>query len=222
MTHSHANEALANQVIERQLLWRYATKQFDPKRRISTENMHTLELTLLNAPSSFGLQPWKFIVVNDQVLREQLIAHTWGQRQVVEASHLIVFAAKRSVGAEEIDVWTKRIAQVREIPEHELSEYKSMMMDFLVPPPVGFNVESWSTHQLYLALGMLLTTAAMLGIDTCPMEGLSSVQYDELLELTTTGYSTKVACALGYRASNDPDAQAKKVRHDPAEVFIRR
>lgn len=79
-----------------QLKWRYATKKFDPSKKIPDDIWHALEQSMVLAPSSFGLQPWKFFVIRNPEIRSQLVAHSWGQTQVVDASHLVVFAIKKA------------------------------------------------------------------------------------------------------------------------------
>jgi nitroreductase len=211
---------VTTETVEQALSWRYATKKFDPTKIIAAPEWSALKASLIKAPSSFGLQPWKFIQVSDRALREKIRASAWNQPQVVDASHLVVLAAKASVGADEINTFISAMAKDRGIPEEALKEYKGMMMGFLVPPPPGFNVEDWATRQVYLALGMLLTSSALLGVDACPMEGFVPPQVDEILGLTSTGYSAKVICALGYRSADDKSATAKKVRYAESELIV--
>ena len=208
-----------NKLLEKQLVWRYATKRFDPSRAISTEDWNTLEESLRLAPSSFGLQPWKFVVVTDKTTREALRPHSWNQPQIVEASHLIVLAAQKSVGPSDVDSFIDYISEVRGVPTSALSDYSGMMKGFLDALASNGTCEAWATHQVYLALGMLLSTASMLGIDTCPLEGIDATKYNELLNLPEQGYSAKVACALGYRSPNDQSSAFKKVRYSRAKIF---
>lgn len=208
-----------NKLIETQLSWRYATKRFDPTRSISPENWSTLEESLRLAPSSFGLQPWKFVVVTDKKIREALQPHSWNQPQIVEASHLIVLSAQKSVGSSDVDAFINHISEVRGVPTSALAEYSGMMKGFLDVLASNGTCESWATHQVYLALGMLLSSASILGIDSCPLEGIDVAKYNEILKLPEQGYSAKVACALGYRSSTDQASTFKKVRYSRAKVF---
>ena len=214
------SDNLSNAQIEQRLAWRYATKRFNPEKKISSADWKTLEQALLLAPSSFGLQPWHFVSVSDAKLRESLREASWKQPQVTDASHLVVLAARTSVDAAYISDFIKRAAPTRNIPESSLDPYRGMIDGFLsaMANKPGA-VESWATHQLYLALGMLLTTAAMLGIDACPLEGIDPAFYNEALGLPAKGFSTKVAVALGYRAEDDALASLEKVRLPAESVF---
>lgn len=202
-----------NTTIERQLTWRYATKRFDPSKKISQRDWRTLEESLRLSPSSFGLQPWRFVVVNNPEVRKQLQPNSWNQPQVVEASHFIVIAAKKEVTHADVDEYLAFISSTRGVPVAALQEYGGMMKGFLDSLAAQGACESWSTRQAYLALGMLLSTAATLNIDSCPLEGINPVAYDETLNLNSSGYSTKVACALGYRSASDAAASYLKVRY---------
>lgn len=201
--------------------WRYATKQFDPARRIPDDVWAALEQSLVLTPSSFGLQPWRFVVVSDPALRAQLRAHSWGQAQVTDASHFVVLAARQALDAADIARFIQRTAEVRGQPVETLKGYQDMMSGALLSrPPAALH--SWAERQVYLAFGNLMTSAALLGVDACPLEGLDPKQYDELLGLPALGYATVAACALGYRTSGDKYATATKVRYAPEEVILRR
>ncbi len=212
--------ASTNATIEQQLSWRYATKRFDPSKKISKEDWHTLEESLRLAPSSFGLQPWRFINVKTPDIREKLRPNSWNQPQIVEASHLVVIAAKKEVTHSDVENYLSLISSVRGVPTSALQDYGNMMKGFLDNLASQGACEAWSTRQAYLALGMLLSTAAALKVDTCPLEGINPVSYDEILNLNQSGYSTKVACALGYRSADDAAASYTKVRYPRADVML--
>src|SRR4051794_24884478 len=120
---------VSSEIVINQLQWRYATKQFDPKRRISNEDWNTLQQSLVLTPSSFGLQPWKFIVVTDQATKEKLVPVSWGQRQVADASHLVVFAIKKDIGARDVDRYIDRIAKVRNVSMESLAGFRTVLLD---------------------------------------------------------------------------------------------
>jgi nitroreductase len=183
------------------LNWRYATKQFDPQRKISPQDWAALEEALVLAPSSFGLQPWKFIIVSDRATREKLVAASWGQRQVADASHLVVFAVKKNLGERDIDDYLNRIAEVRGAPRETLAAYRDMMVGSIVNGRDEAARRDWASKQVYIALGIFLASAAMLGIDACPMEGIEPAKYDEILGLDKQGLSAVMVAAAGYRAS---------------------
>ena len=210
---------VSNDTLLNQLRWRYATKQFDAARKIPVADWQTLEETLLLTPSSFGLQPWRFVVVTDPATKETLVPASWGQRQVADASHLVVFAVKKSLGPSDVDHYLGRIAEVRGVTRESLNGFRNVLVDFLAQPADQFNPQHWATRQAYIALGNLLTSAALLGIDTCPLEGIEPPRYDEILGLGAEGYQTVVAAAVGYRAASDKYAALPKVRFAPEEII---
>jgi len=203
-----------NSVLE-QLNWRYATKKFDPTKKIPEKVWEVLEQSLVLTPSSFGLQPWKFIVVRNPEIRSKLLEHSWGQTMVVDASHLVVLAVKKDINETDVDEYIKTIAEVRQTPLEKLAGFSNQIKGFL-KQPIDLNV--WSTKQVYIALGQFMTSAAMLEIDTCPMEGFIPAKYDEILGLTETRYSSVVLCPAGYRADDDKYATLPKVRFSTEKV----
>lgn len=209
----------AKKLVE-QLNWRYATKHFDSSKKISIEDWTTLEKAMVLAPSSFGLQPWKFIVVKDAGLRKQLRTVSWDQAQIEEASHMVVFAVKKNLGQLEIEQYVKRIAEVRGVTVDSLNGFRDMMSGFVKNP--ALDVNAWASRQVYISLGMLLTSAALLEIDACPMEGFDSAKYDELLGLSGQGFHALAVVALGYRAKDDSYASLKKVRFEHKDLIVYR
>ena len=205
------------QVLE-QLYWRYATKKFDPTKKIPDSVWKTLEQSLVLSPSSFGLQPWKFFVVRSPEIRDRLLEHSWGQKQVVEASHLVVLAIKKDTNEADVDRYVTRMSEVRGIPVSDLQGYADMVKGYLQNPPYPLNANEWAARQTYIALGFYMTCAAMLGIDTCPMEGFIPAKYNEVLGLDKQGYSTVVICPTGYRANDDKYATMPKVRYATEDV----
>ena len=213
---------LSCEQVEQQLAWRYATKRFNPAKKIAERDWQALEQSLILAPSSFGLQPWHFVTISDPALRQSLREHSWNQPQVVEASHFVVLAAKTSIDEAYVSAFIKRAASARGVPEASLDGYRGMITGFVEALCAPGAIESWCTNQLYLALGMLLTSAALLGIDACPLEGIDRAAYDKALGLPGHGLSAKVAVALGYRADDDALATLPKVRLPAQSVFSRR
>jgi nitroreductase len=201
-----------------QLHWRYATKKFDPTKKIPQDVWEALEKSLVLAPSSFGLQPWKFFVVTNPETRQQLVAHSWNQAQVAEASHLVVLAIKKEINDAYVDHYVQHMANVRETSAENLAGFGNVVKGFLTNPPYPLDLEEWAKRQVYVALGQLMTSAALLGIDTCPMEGFAPAKYDEILGLTELGYASVVLCPLGYRAADDKYAVLPKVRFPQEEM----
>jgi len=200
------------------LRWRYATKAFDPTRRIPADIWSALEDALVLSPSSFGLQPYRFLVITDAGTRQRLLPHAWGQRQVVEASHFVVFAARTTVTEAEIDDFLGRIARARGVTPEALAGYRGMMTGMLLSEGFRPLIPQWTARQVYLALGNLLTSAALLGVDACPMEGFVPAEFDKVLDLPAQGLTAVVCCALGYRSADDKYAAAPKVRFSKAEL----
>ncbi|HWB04725.1 MAG TPA: NAD(P)H-dependent oxidoreductase [Verrucomicrobiales bacterium] len=199
------------------LTFRYATKRFDAARRIDAETWNALEQSLVLTPSSFGLQPWRFLIITDPVVREELVAHTWKQRQVADCSHLVVMAVRKTVDEEYIDRFVARTAEVRGVAVESLAGYRRM----LAGSTDAMTVE-WAAKQAYIALGQFMLAAAMLGVDTCPMEGFLPNKYDEVLGLEREGLTTAVLCPAGYRAADDKYASIAKVRWAAEDVIDRR
>jgi len=211
-----------DQVIE-QMQWRYATKQFDTEKKISDSDWAALEQSLVLTASSYGLQPWKFFIVTDPAIRESLVEHSWKQRQVADASHLVVFAVQKQMSEELVDRYVERVVEVRGGEIEKLEGYRNMMVRDIVTGPRGQGEASlqWAKLQSYIALGNFMAAAAMMGIDTCPMEGFVPEKYDEILGLTAQGLTAAVVCPAGYRAGNDKYADLPKVRF-AAEDLIER
>ena len=205
-----------------QLTWRYATKKFDATRKISKGDWAILEEALILTPSSYGLQPWKFIVVTNPDLKAKLRPASWNQSQVEDCSHLVVLTAKKDVTEADVDQFIARIAEVRGVSMDSLAGYKGFMMGDLVHGPRHAIIHEWAARQTYIALGNLMTAAAMLGVDACPFEGIEPAKYDEILGLQGTGYTTISACPLGYRAADDKYASAPKVRFEAKDVVEHR
>lgn len=201
------------------LEWRYATKLFDPAKKIPADTWQALERSLVLTPTSYGLQPYQFLVITDQATRAALQQHSWGQKQVVDCSHFVVFTAKTKTTEADVDKLIRRTVEIRKLPAAEaLGPYRFMMLGDVVNGPRGKIAHEWATRQTYIALGNLMTCAAVLGVDACPMEGLVPAEYDRVLNLNGSGYATVVACALGYRSADDKYAKLAKVRYDANEI----
>ena len=204
------------------LQWRYATKRFDPTRRIPPEVWSALQQALILSPSSYGLQPYRFLVVEDPGIRRELLPHSWEQPQIVEASHLVVFASRTEMTEGDVDALVRRTSETRGVPPATLDGYRSAMVGDLVRGPRSKVAAEWAARQAYIALGTLLAAAPLLGVDACPMEGFSPGEYDRILGLEGSGYRSVVVAALGYRAGDDRYATLPKVRFDERTLVQRR
>ncbi|MEI9960625.1 MAG: NAD(P)H-dependent oxidoreductase [Limisphaerales bacterium] len=205
---------LTNQQLLEALNWRYATKVFDATKKIPADVWQTLEQTLVLTPTSYGMQPYQFLVINNPAKRAALKPHSWNQGQVTDASHYVVFTARTEIKVADVDKYMNRVASVRKVPVDSLNAYRNGIIGDVVNGARGKVAHEWAARQAYIALGNLMTSAAMLGIDTCPMEGLSPTEYDKVLNLAGSGYATVMACAVGYRADSDKYAKLAKVRYE--------
>ena len=199
--------------------WRYATKTFDADRAIPADQWQALEECLVLSPSSYGLQPWKFLVIDDPALRQELRPHSWNQSQITDCSHLVVLLAQRTITAADADRFVAATAAARGQELASLDTYRQMIQVDLIDGPRAAEIERWASNQLYIALGNLMTSAALLGIDTCPIEGFSPAEYDRILGLENSAFRSRVVCACGYRAADDKYATLAKVRY-PAAALI--
>ncbi|MBI5380882.1 MAG: NAD(P)H-dependent oxidoreductase [Opitutae bacterium] len=211
-------QPISSSLLLEALNWRYATKKFDRTKKLPTATWAALEQALVLAPSSFGLQPWKFIVVQDAAVRQALSAASWGQTQPLDCSQFVVFAGRKNLDAAQIDRFLDRTIEVRGGNKAALADYRAIMVGSVEKARAGGYLDGWQSRQVYIALGQLLTAAALLRIDACPMEGLDPAEYDKILKLAGTDYTTLCACAIGYRADDDKYATLPKVRYKAAEV----
>ncbi|HEX8322779.1 MAG TPA: NAD(P)H-dependent oxidoreductase [Tepidisphaeraceae bacterium] len=198
------------------LRWRYATKQFDPTRKISDADIAGLLEAVRLTPSSFGLQPWKFYVVTTQAIKDQLFPVSWKQSQVKDCSHLLVLCARRRLDPDFVDHFVDTIVDTRGTPREKLKGLHDMLLGFAEANPEKL---AWASNQVYIALGFLMETAALMNIDACPMEGIDKLAYDKILNVDP-GYATVVACPLGYRVPDDRFATLAKVRFAHEELFV--
>lgn len=195
---------------------RYATKQFDPTKQISAEHEQALLESLRLAPSSFGLQPWKFIVVKNPAVRKELRAVAWNQSQVEEASHFIVFSTLKQVDSDFVKKYIASTAEIRGMSTEALKGYEDMMVNFVNSG--SFEHLQWTRRQSYIAMGFLGLSASLLGIDACMIEGLDPSAFDTILGLENGPYTSVAAVALGYRSEADGTANYVKSRFTMEEV----
>jgi len=199
--------------------WRYATKKFDATKKISAEDLNILKEAMRLSTSSYGLQPYKIIIVENPELRAKLQVAAWGQNQIVDASHLLVFANETNFGENEIDAYAKNIAETRCIAPESIKGY----VDFMKTTITGLSEESkniWTAKQTYLALGNLINASAELKIDATPMEGFVPGHVNEVLGLDNLGLNATLIATLGYRHEEDATQHFKKVRKSNEDLFI--
>ena len=206
-----------NSVLEHRT-WRYATKKFDASKKVSEQDLETLlEATRLSA-SSYGLQPYHVFVVTDPEIREKLKPVSWGQSQITDASHLIIFANVVDFGEELVDAYVQNASTTRNIPTESLKGYADFMKSKLLELPAETK-NNWTTKQAYIAFSNMMQAAAELKIDTCPMEGFEHGAYNEILGLTEKDLNAAVVLAIGYRSEEDGTQHLAKVRKSREELF---
>jgi len=200
------------------LNWRYAVKKFTSERIEEDKISELLTATRLSA-SSYGLQPWRIIVVDDIDMRRRLYKYAMGQDKVINCSHLVVLAAQTDIGEATVDRYMDALTKVRDLPVDVLDNI-SMHMKEIIGNMSGQRRRAWAHEQVYIALGTLLTAAAVMKIDTCPMTGFESEGFDNVLGLNKCSLESSVICALGVRDPEDENAFLPKVRYDDKEMVL--
>lgn len=204
------------------LNWRYAVKKFDSTKKIDSKTWSDLEEVLRLTPSSYGLQPWKFVLVQNPEIRERLKSVSRNQSQVTDCSHYVVLTYLENINETYVDTYLQRVAQVRGIELSSLDSYRKALVEGLLHGRRAHQLDRWAERQTYIAMGQLMTAAALLKIDTCPMEGLEPEAYDEILNLKGTGYKTIASVACGFRSTEDKYSLLKKVRFEGTDIFDHR
>ena len=213
------------------LNWRYATKKFDTTKKLSQDDMDILLETLRLSPSSFGLQPRKFIHVKNMEIRKELQDASRGQSQITEASDLIVIAVRSRLDESDVEAYVQDMKEIRgknveQLPEdaksiEKLMEFKNMIIN-TIKSRTPEQLKWWNQKQAYIAMGVVLTTAAVVWIDTCPMEWFDPEKYNEILGLNDLWLTATVVIAVGYRSSEDKYANLAKVRFPKERVIIQK
>jgi nitroreductase len=199
--------------------WRYATKKFDTTKKVSKEDLETLKEAIRLSASSFGLQPYRILIIENPELRAKLQPAAWGQSQIVDASQLIVFANITNFGETEIDASIANTTKTRGLPADALKGYGDFMKSKIVALPEDVR-NTWASKQTYLALGNLMNAASELKIDVTPMEGFEPAQVNEILGLGKLGLNATLLATIGYRHEEDATQHYAKVRKSNEELFI--
>jgi len=207
-----------NSFIENQN-WRYATKKFDASKKIAPKDFEILKEAIRLSTSSYGLQPYKVVIIENEEIRKQLQPVSWGQSQIVDASHLLVFANIIDIQENHIDEYITNIAQTRNLNISDLKGYSDFMKSKIIS--LSKDKKSiWTSKQTYLALANLMNAAAELKIDVTPMEGFEPEKYNEILGLNALGLNASLVATIGYRHADDSTQNYKKVRKSTEELFI--
>lgn len=200
------------------LNWRYATKKFDSSKKVSEQDLEIITESLRLTPSSYGLQPLKFLIIEDKEIRSKLKENSFNQAQIIDASHLIVICTYKEITEEFINNYLEIISEERSTSLESLNGYGDFMKNTILAMDKS-KVYEWNSKQAYIALGQLLHTCASLRIDATPMEGFNSKAYDEILDLNNKGLHSVLACPIGYRSLEDPNQFLKKVRRAKNYLF---
>ncbi len=201
------------------LKWRYATKKFDTSKTISNEDFETLKKAMQLTASSYGLQPYKILNIEDKEIREKLCAASWNQSQIEDASHMIVLANMTDFGDELVDNYFDNVIDTRNVTKEDVTDYANT-----IKSTIGQLSQEqkavWTAKQAYIVVGNLLSAAAQLKIDACPMEGFQSEEYNKILDLNSKNLNAAVVVTLGYRSEEDETQHYKKVRKPENKLFI--
>ncbi|WP_250437109.1 NAD(P)H-dependent oxidoreductase [Hanstruepera flava] len=201
------------------LQWRYATKSFNPEAVVNDEKLQIIKESFNLTATSYGLQPIKLIVFNNKKLQTDLIPHTMNQKQIAEASHVLVFCIETVIDEEFVLEYFNRVHAIRNTPKSILKPFQDFLISDFEKKPQEL-IEEWATNQAYLAMGNILTVCALEGIDSCPMEGFDANKYDEILGLKKHGLKSVLLLPIGYRSDDDMFAGFKKVRKQLKDSVI--
>jgi len=201
------------------LKWRYATKKFDSSKKISQDNINNILEAFNLTASSYGLQPVKLVVLQDELKQNELVNFSMMQQQVKDASHVLVFCIDTVINETKITEYFNLVKQIRNTSDDILNPFKKFLIaDFKLK--TQDEIEAWAKNQAYLAMGNLLTVCAMLKIDSCPMEGFNPVKFDEILGLDKQSLKSVLVMPIGYRSEEDFMANLKKVRKPLEDMVI--
>ena len=201
------------------LKWRYATKKFDSSKKISQDDIDSILKAFNLTASSYGLQPVKLVVLQDELKQEELVNFSMMQQQVKDASHVLVFCIDTEINEEKITEYFNLVKEIRNTPDNILDPFKKFLIaDFKLKTQE--EIEAWAKNQAYLAMGNLLTICAMLKIDSCPMEGFNPEKFDEILGLDKLKLKSVLVMPIGYRSEEDFMASLKKVRKPIEDMII--
>lgn len=205
-------------IIEK-LNWRYATKKFNATEKLSNAQLNTLKEAFNLTALSYGLQTLKMVVVEDQSKREKLVSMSYGQRQVAEASHLLILCIQTEIDEKDVDEHFETIKDIRNTADAILSPFKAQLMSSINEMTATKKVE-WATRQAYIALGNLMTVCAVEGIDSCPMEGFIPKDLDKELGLDELGLASVLLLPVGFRSKDDMFSDFKKVRKSISKTIL--
>ncbi len=201
------------------LQWRYAAKKFNASKQLSASQINTLKEAFNLTATSYGLQPIKLVVIQNKEIQKKLVEHSWNQKQIEQASHVLVICIPEKYTSEEVESYFNLVKKFRNTPDEILNPFK----EFLTAEISQKSQEElfvWNKNQAYLALGNLLTVCAIEKIDSCPMEGFIPQKYDEILNLKDHNLKSILVLPVGFRAEDDYMKDLTKVRKNIEETII--
>lgn len=202
-----------------QLEWRYATKKFDKQKKLSNDQIDTLKKGFNLTATSYGLQPLKLLVISNEELKNNLVAHSYNQQQVVDCSHLLVLCIKTVIDGDYVDEKFDLEKEVRDVSEETVGGFRTFLKDTIHKQPKE-QIENSCINQAYIALGNLMTLCAFEKIDSCPMEGFIANEFDKILDLKKQNLKSVLLLPVGFRANDDFMSSLKKVRIPVEESVI--
>jgi len=201
------------------LEWRYATKKFDASKKLSNKQIETLKKAFNLTPTSFGLQPMKMIVISNKELQEKFVEHSYFQRQVADASHLLILCIENNTTTENINAYFDMEKNIRKVDEEVISDFRKQLIGMYKSKSLE-EIQQSAKYQTYIALGNLMTVCALEKIDACPMEGFVPEKIDELLNLKNLNLKSVLLLPVGFRAEDDIMTSMKKVRKPLNETVL--
>lgn len=199
--------------------WRYAVKKFDNHKFLSADQINTLKEAFNLTATSYGLQPIKLLVIQNKEIQEKLVSHSWNQKQVAQASHVLVVCVDTNLGESDVENYFKRVQEIRKTPDSVINPFRDFLKN-TISGQTNDELYAWAKNQAYLAMGNLLTVCALEQIDSCPMEGFIPEKYDEVLNLADKNLTSVLVLPVGYRAEDDFMKDQKKVRKELSEIVL--
>tara|TARA_B110000503_G_scaffold104259_1_gene155554 strand:- start:96 stop:728 length:633 start_codon:yes stop_codon:yes gene_type:complete len=201
------------------LKWRYAVKKFDTNKFLTKEQINILKDAFNLTATSYGLQPLKLVVIENKTIQKELVAHSWNQPQVEDASHLLVICVPKKYTSEEVKKYFNLVQEIRNTPDAINNPFKEFLTAE-IEKKTQEELFLWNKNQAYIALGNLLTICALEKIDSCPMEGFISEKYNDVLKLEAHNLTATLVLPVGFRANDDYMKDLKKVRKNIDDVII--
>ena len=201
------------------LEWRYATKKFDPNKKLTEQQIDVLKKAFNLTATSFGLQPVKMVVIENKELQEKIVEHSYFQRQVADASHLLVLCYDELTSSDDINAYFDLEKELRGTSEEIIAPFRKQLIEMYQNKSLE-EIQQSAIYQAYIIIGNLMTVCAIEEIDCCPLEGFVPSKIDELLELKKMNLKSVLMLPVGYRAEDDVMSTMKKVRKPLSDIII--